>query len=443
MQKTGIMYKRIVLYFSSLLFAVLTITSCRHSVNSVGHPSFNKDGILSSEVSDAFFSGKQASKIGLYVEASGSMNGLYRPNKPSAFKRCMSAILLDYGSEIKNVYTFTDGNANTKTYSVTEFRNSMNAGGLVSARSTEVPTMLERVINDVNSNVCDVALFVSDMKYSPSGNGATAMDQYALSVAQLFKSHSNLVVSVIGLESEYFSPNGRIATGDFPYYIIIVGDKEHASYMRTMLLQTLDKAPNCGACVKGCIDFNAVYGCPVYSVLPTSGATSLHQNMNELLPGDRFYSFTGYLPDNDLAKGEFILAIRYQHIPYPVLKQLGDDSFSISSYTNGATVSCSLINSQPSLSNMYDKDVVEYVHPSTFLKITIDSMLFVPDVLNITLNEPVPDTSWITKYYGATRESDLEHTLSIDKFISGLRSAYPQTANYQDAPMMVLISDID
>ena len=208
-----------------------------------------------------------------------------------------------------------------------------------------------------------------------------------------------------------------------------------------MMLQTLYMAPNCKDKVKGIIDYNAIYGCPVYSVLPISGATCMHQNINELLPGDRYYSFTGYESD-EVLKGEFILAIRYHHIPFPVLQQLDDSNFEISSYTNGAKASCSII-SRPSLSSTEDKNVAKYVQPNIYLKVSIDSMLFVPDVLNISLNAPTPDATWINKYYGASVESDLEHTLSIDQFIEGLNSAYPTAPMYQDSPMMVLISNYE
>ena len=426
---------------SSILILFFMVTSCGHRINSVGHPSFSDDGVLNQDIVDGFFTGVPASRIGFYVEASGSMNGLYRADKPSAFKRCISAILVDYEDDIKEVHTFIDGASNTRSYPVTDFRDAMNAGRLDSARDTEVPSMLDNILSDIENGASEVAIFVSDMKYSPKGHGATAMDHYAIVIGQLFKQHPSMSVCVIGMESEYYKPNGSVATEEFPYYILVIGDKEHVSYMRTMMLQTLYLAPNCGDRVKGIIDYNAEYGCPVYSVLPISGATCMHQNINEILPGDRYYSFTGYESD-EVVKGEFVIAIRYHHIPFPILQQLDDNSFEVSSYTNGANVSCTII-SKPSLSSTEDKSVVKYVQPNLYLKVTIDSMLFVPDVLNITLNAPVPDNSWINKYYGATRESDLEHTLSIDKFIAGLNSAYPSAPNYQDSPMMVLISNYE
>lgn len=425
---------------SSILILILTVTSCGHRINSVGHPDFSDDGILNQDIVDGFFTGVPASKIGFYVEASGSMNGLYRAERPSAFKRCISAILMDYEDSINEVHTFIDGASNIRSYPVTDFRAAMNAGRLVSANNTEVPSMLRHVLSDVESGACDVAIFVSDMKYSPTGHGATAMDHYGIEIGKLFKEHPSMSVCVIGMESEYYRINGSVATEEFPYYILVIGDKEHASYMRTMMLQTLYLAPNCGDRVKGIIDYNAVYGCPVYSVLPISGATCMHQNINEL-SGVRYFSFTGYEPD-EVVKGEFVLAVRYHHIPFPILQQLDNSSFEVSSYTNGANVSCTIL-SRPSLSSAEDKRVESYVQPNLYLKLTIDSMLFVPDVLNIILKANAPSVTWIYKYYGATMESDLEHTLSIDQFIAGLNSAYPSAPNYQDSPMMVLISNYE
>ncbi len=48
----------------------------------------------------------------------------------------------------------------------------MNAGAFVSNSSTHVPAMLHNIIENIDTSKNEVAILVSDMKYSPMGKTA-------------------------------------------------------------------------------------------------------------------------------------------------------------------------------------------------------------------------------------------------------------------------------
>lgn len=419
-----------------ILLASLLFIACGQKINSIEHPSFDENGVLNEDISDAFYSAVPTASIRFYIEASGSMNGLFRPGKPTAFKRNMWSVLSRNRERIPGVKAFINGTSRVVDYSIDDFRTRMNNGGLISAASTVVPDMLQKVLNDLGTGECEVAVFVSDMKYSPVGGSATAIDQYAIDIQSMFSSHRNYSVSVIGLESEYIAVNGSVACPEFPYYMLVIGEGPKAAFARNQIMSALGGED----AVKGCIDYNASYGCPYYSVYPIAGVLGLKQNIHEVAAGrDKcFYSFSGYSPAAGVA--EFVVAIRGQHIPYSILSSLDRDDFTLNSYTGGSKLDWELVE-EPSLRSADDKRVNQFVDPNLFLKIRIEEMLLPTDVISIRLKTPKEETQWIRKYYGASREGDLHKTFSINGFIDGLKGAYPSAPNLQTDPMVVLISD--
>ena len=267
--------KKIVFAVSML---ILLFCDCSHKVNEIGYESFTEDGQLKQEIINDFFSAETADSIQFYVETSGSMNGLFRARRANAFKTDMSTVLSNSKLNVIGVKAFIDGSSKTRSYSPSSFRQNMNDGSFVSAQNTEVPKMMEAILANLNDKECDVAVFVSDMKYSPKGNSATALSQYSLDIKNMFDKYRDYAVSVIGLESEFLDPNGKIICDCFPYYMIVIGKSPKVSLVRNIILSELEKNGH----VQGCIDFNQFYGCPYYSVLPVHGTTGgLRQNPHE------------------------------------------------------------------------------------------------------------------------------------------------------------------
>ena len=423
----------------ALVIAIISICGCKHSINEIGNESFTDKGVLKAEVVEGFYTAEPADKILLYVETSGSMNGLFRARRSNAFKTDMSAFLLKNASNIAGVKAFTDGSTNTKSYSANSFRQNMNDGSFVSSMNTEVPKMLQVILNDLKDGQCDVAVFVSDMKYSPKGGSATALGQYAIDIEAMFEQYKDYSVCVIGLESEFIGANGNTACEFFPYYMLVIGEGPKVSYVRNLILSELERNGH----VQGYIDFNQSYGCPYYSVLPIHGALGgLRPNPNESMASSNegmYHSLLGYsmLPDS-----EFIVAIREQHLPWDVYKSLDATSFEVKSTVTGMSIPFEVLEEEPNMKSSEDAMVKKCVQPSHYIKVQPKDILFGTDVISIRLIEQKADASWIQKYYGAQREGELDKTFSMDSFIEGLNNAYRKERKLQEEPMLVLISTV-
>lgn len=415
-QKVGIFF------LLGLLITISFATSCSKDVNPGGnYPDFNENGIKDSM---AYHQNEMPSHIQFYVETSGSMNGLYRPKKATKFKHDIWSVLSAF-SNIDTVNAFTDNN-NIRYFSTGQFRNLMNNGGLNSIGSTVVPDMLKRIVSDLadTTNTHDAGIFVSDMKYSPVGGSATALDQYAIDIRNLFKKYPDFSLSVIGFESEYISPSGHIACGEFPYYMIIVGASNKVAWIRNTIMN-ID-----GINVKGCIDYNVDFACPEYSVIPTS-IIGMQRNYFEVQQMQKTcYCLTTYY--GPMAK--CVVAINSRHFP----NRITDDSFTVSAMWPTTKVSYKVKNNYVPSAVPEDCRIIDEIDPDIFIELNIAVFDVYCDVISLSIKDNKQDKEWIEKYYGAS-QSDLTKTFSIDKFIEGAERAY-SVYNLQNQPMKILIS---
>lgn len=210
----------------SLLFL---ISACCKPINAIYHPSFDDNGCLTDTLSQQHFVSESPAKIKFYVEASGSMNGFFRSNKATQFKHDVWSIFSDFEALLDEIYVFEQQKVQPKAMGLQEFKQRMNGGAFSSSASTEVPEMFESVINSLNSEVGEVAVLVSDMKYSPVGSRTmdVKLSQYATDVRNIVMKNPHISLSLVVATSDYLDKSGVVVCPDSPYYYLIIGKAEN------------------------------------------------------------------------------------------------------------------------------------------------------------------------------------------------------------------------
>ena len=166
--------------------AVALVSSCGDDINTVGDPHFNADGTLADSVDTISLKPSVPTKVKFYVEVSGSMNGFFRANKTTNFKKDVWQILSYYSAIAPEITILTNDGSVGSSYPQSQFQTLMNTGAFVSSASTRVPLMLESIFDNLNTEEGEVAVLISDMKYSPVGAAApeVLMSQYSTDISK-------------------------------------------------------------------------------------------------------------------------------------------------------------------------------------------------------------------------------------------------------------------
>ena len=210
------------------LLALMTISAC-DSLNTLNDPHFTEEGTLIKKPSFAKLD--YNSVIHFYIESSGSMNGFFRAGQPTNFKQDVYEIMSYYAPVTKDVNIMTNDGSVAGQLSLAQFQTAMNTGALECNASTQVPVMLRNIVSRLKKN--DVAVLISDMKYSPVGSAAPAvlLTQYAAEVA-LIAGKSQKAYSLVCATSNYINKEGSVVTNESPYYYLIVGEQDKVSAVR-------------------------------------------------------------------------------------------------------------------------------------------------------------------------------------------------------------------
>ena len=226
---------------SSLLLPLLAI-SCGSNLNSIGDTHFDDEGyLIRDSLQQPPMVLTQPSHIKFYVEVSGSMNGFFRANKATEFKTDVWEILNYYSSISEDVRVLTNDGSMGASLTLSAFQAKMNTGQFVSSASTKVPLMLQSIINDLDAESGEVAVLISDMKYSPVGQAApdVLLAQYSTDISTIF-GKSNLAVSLIGATSDYLDKTGKSSCDRSPYYFLVLGSAAQVGEMRNGISTLLD-----------------------------------------------------------------------------------------------------------------------------------------------------------------------------------------------------------
>ena len=217
-----------------VLFFVILVPSLIDSTKDV----INNFGLYFEKIQS--FTSARPTNIKFYVEVSGSMNGFFRSNKPTNFKTDVWSVFSDFASSTDGVNIFFQQNANPRTIGLEEFRNKMNAGAFVSGASTDVPDMLDRILNSVDCKKSEVGILVSDMKYDPVGNAAlkVLLQQYSIDIRNKM-ANAGKALCLIVAKSDFLDKSGNVVCEDSPYYYLVIGKPENVVWIRNFVCTLL------------------------------------------------------------------------------------------------------------------------------------------------------------------------------------------------------------
>ena len=238
------------------------ITSCG-PVNTENDSHFDGGGYAVYNQQDTVvFAPVEPTKVKFYFEVSGSMNGFFRSNKPTGFKTDVYDILTRC-AEVLDIFVMEDlKGKNPRAMTLQAFQQSMNAGAFVSQGSTIVPDMLTNIIDNLDADNGDVAVFVSDMRYDPIGQKSAdvLVTQYFSEVCKIFH-YFGKTVSLVCATSEFLAKSGNAVTERAPYYFLILGKDQQVIRVRNLISTVLR---NNGRFVDN-FDAGFNYGRPKYS----------------------------------------------------------------------------------------------------------------------------------------------------------------------------------
>lgn len=237
---------RKVLSFATTRIVVFTllcdlIISCGNIINTNYDSHFTDDGILLKDSTESVFELQHPSKIKFYVEVSGSMNGFFRANRPTHFKADLWNVLSYYSPIAPEICILTNDGNEGASLPQSQFQTLMNTGAFISSASTKVPVMLQSIINNLDTEAGEVAVLVSDMKYSPVGAAAPAvlMTQYSTDVSKILGEYGR-AVSLVCATSNYLDKAGNEVCSTSPYYYFIIGNQEHVADIRNGISTLLE-----------------------------------------------------------------------------------------------------------------------------------------------------------------------------------------------------------
>ena len=368
------------------------------------------------------FSVEKPSALGFYVEVSGSMNGFFRSNKATRFKKDVWSIVSNFGGN--DVSILSNAGTVAGTYSVNDFRAKMNSGAFVSNQETLVPTMLKSILENLRFDEGQCAVLISDMKYSPEKQKdvKVLLTQYQTDIRNVIGKFPGLAVSLIMAKSDFLAADGSTHTEDSPYYFLILGKDKNVAFMRNSIATLLEDYGDYGDCIETGFDYKA----PIYSF-------GIPDNALQFVDQPTFTNFDVQYSDTC----KVVLNIDLSNFRWLITNE---DAFKESLAVKscyGSSVSIGRVSID--VNNHFNKELKRKATAKVELKIY--NMFTESDVIEWTLNHPdYSVTLDFTNIMSATAENDYTGSFSVDRFVSGVFNAIQN--HWDETPNRILISKI-
>lgn len=369
-----------------------------------GH--FTKDGYLLTDTTDVAFKRSLPSALKFFVEVSGSMNGFFRANKPTQFKSDVWNVLNSFSALAPNVTILTNDGSKGATLPLNDFRTNMNTGTFVSSASTKVPLMLQTIIDYLDTESDEVAVLISDMKYSPVGAAAPSvlMSQYTTDINGIIGRFGN-AISVIGATSNYLDKEGNEISDRSPYYFVILGNQENVAEIRNYISLLLNKRSHLVDNIES--GFN--YGHPEYSF----GIS------NKCFQLDKEPTFLGYEEADDVDTCTIKLKVPLENYRWIMADEdVFRDAFKVKPLY-GSSVNVGIINIDVKDITGTDKQLNRQATATIDLKIF--NMPTDSEVLEWNLELPVTNYTLFNEFFEeADDENDPNKSYSVLDFLTGV-----------------------
>lgn len=406
----------------SILIALAT-TSCG-KINSNYDSHFTEDGCLIQDSLSSQLKIENPSSIKFFVEVSGSMNGFFRANKPTHFKSDVWQILSYYAPISPNVTVLTNDGNSGATLSMNNFQTQMNTGAFISQASTKVPVMIETILANLDAENGEVAVLISDMKYSPVGSAApqVLLTQYSTDISTILGKYKQSV-SLVCATSNYLDKSGNELCNRSPYYFLILGEANHVISVRNGISTLLQDRGHFIDNIESGID----YGSQQYSF-------GMSNRCNQLFDEPTFVDYE----EPDIEYGDTCtIKLKVDLTKYRWLLEnetIFRKSFSIRP-TYGSQVNIGNISYDINTkkNNQLEREAIANVELKVF------NMATESEVLVWNLNLPDTDYTLFYEFFdGAINENDVTKSYSVNDFIKGM--FYGGVLNTQPSENYILVS---
>lgn len=406
-----------------IIIVMGTLLSNDPILNSNGSPYFTPQGNLISDTTqnNTCLKEQYPAKMNFYVEVSGSMNGFFRANLPTDFKKDVHSVFSFIGfSKLSNGVNIlsNDGN-NMRHFSLNDFIRKMSRGEFVAAAETKVPIMLRTILNDTKVKDGEVAVLLSDMKYSPEGQQdmGVLLTLYASEIRNIVNEY-DVSYCLVAAVSNYLSATGCPVADKSPYYYLIIGNSGSVAWVRNRLCTLLEDNNSYVDEIENGFDYQS----------PSFEYGTIAKGAIKLPNEPTYYGI-------ETGECEIPLTIDITNYRWALADEdCFKDCFKLTS-TMGSKVE--LLDIKIEDDHHFDKQLAR----KTIAKLTIkvSQMSIDSDVLEWTLNVPeLAINSQFNSFFGALSEREYDKSFSIESFIEGLFKGSKNI--WQTEPNRILIS---
>ena len=400
------MNRKIILSVLLIGCIIISVMSCQNEINTVGDPHFDQEGyLIEDSLSPQPFTPTNPTRIKFFVEVSGSMNGFFRANAPTKFKTDVWRVLTYFSPIANNVTILTNDGSMGQSVQLSNFQTQMNTGAFVSSASTKVPLMIQTITQNLNANKGEVAVLISDMKYSPVGAAApqVLMTQYSTDISEIFGKFGK-AVSLVGATSEFLDKGGNAVTKKSPYYFLILGNQQEVAYMRNGISTLLE---NNGSLIDN-IESGFDFGAPSYSF----GIPDNCYQMDDENP--TFVGFDTSTSDTCVVK----LKVNLENYRWAIAQEeVFKEAFKCKALY-GSNVSVGKIEFDVKNITGEEKQLERKAIATVELKVY--DMAMESEVIEWWLKLPDLDITKFSPYLNAKDENDVTKSYSLEDFIKGM-----------------------